>query len=714
MDYSSRFTPVGKNSGRSVNSPIVLRSSPKLQDLKSSPVGLGSSPNMASSPNISNVNATSSPNLQGLNISGDVIQDSIRDQIQDETGDVIQDVIKNVGLIEQSQKQGTNDVSLIGPIPSKIQQISLRKNINMTPFGREIKQLNSPTNPDKEQILENLERSILLRRIECSDEIVNDLKVKTFQLNMIDQFQERILFDHNHQDTMGCFVDAIVADENLLERNRFFRWITGTKEISSGSEGKVLRVYGDSLPMYAIKVPNHQYQDTLAHEAIVGMGALNKIRDKVPNFMHTYGAFMCSMPIFDENGKIFSMCATKENPVTYLVVENIQNGIQLHEVIKTLSESEFLQVYLQILNALSVAYKDFDFTHYDLHSSNVMIQVLPYYISIPLYFPNGDVGYIKTKHLARIIDYGFSHVYLENVHFGKYGLEQYGINPTSSFPMHDAYKLLLYCAVGAKEEVFNSIDKIYSFFGGNVRERISKRTPDDFFVAPNVFKNASHDDLIRYIIDRFPVDFIYLESPIDTTKSICEDSCIDYRNFIQFMFSENRLPKTLEDYCEAHLAIDKIEDLQHKTDLRAWVYQFNIDYAYNLEKEKELKQAERIAKGMKVLKIPSVIEDENFTERFYDKQLKQLLKGKTFIDNLKFWLTCVIYSYNKIDRLDNVIEDVNEFKKILGEAVDKFEELKQVVTENRRKNRVANIYNNDHIVVMEDIILARQVKNTIV
>ena len=105
---------------------------------------------------------------------------------------------------------------------------------------------------------------------------------------------------------------------------------------------------------------------------------------------------------------------------------------------------EFLQIYLQVLNPLNLAYKKFDFTHYDLHSENVLIQELPYPISIPFYHPDGRTLYLRTNFLARIIDYGTAHVKIEGQHFGVFRAENRGqIFPDRSFPMHDAYKLLL-------------------------------------------------------------------------------------------------------------------------------------------------------------------------------------------------------------------------------------------------------------------------------
>ncbi|PWG73572.1 hypothetical protein DF186_22380, partial [Enterococcus hirae] len=69
-----------------------------------------------------------------------------------------------------------------------------------------------------------------------------------------------------------------------------------------------------------------------------------------------------------------------------------------------------MRVYFQIVMALAVEYHEFDFTHYDLHAGNVLIQATPgnrFYL-IPYTF-EGRTVYIKTNVIVKIIDYGLSH-----------------------------------------------------------------------------------------------------------------------------------------------------------------------------------------------------------------------------------------------------------------------------------------------------------------
>src|SRR5207253_1270084 len=55
------------------------------------------------------------------------------------------------------------------------------------------------------------------------------------------------------------------------------------------------------------------------------------------------------------------------------------------------------------------------------------------------------VGTITTHYVPYIIDYGFSHVRINNVNFGKHGYESANVYVDKSFPMYDLYKMLCGC-----------------------------------------------------------------------------------------------------------------------------------------------------------------------------------------------------------------------------------------------------------------------------
>jgi len=185
---------------------------------------------------------------------------------------------------------------------------------------------------------------------------------------------------------MGCLIDTLISEEDIVPDARLKRWITNINRIGPKSaEGMVFELQSGPYSLYVIKVTNDPKDDTLPHEAI------NKLRDKIPNFMHTYGAFMFSPPVLDKEGKVVAWFPARTNSVTYLVLENIQDSIAVENLAWNFNEDEFLQ----ILNALNVAYKEFDYTHYDLHGRNILIQRLSYDVLIPFYLPDGRILYIK-------------------------------------------------------------------------------------------------------------------------------------------------------------------------------------------------------------------------------------------------------------------------------------------------------------------------------
>jgi hypothetical protein len=437
---------------------------------------------------------------------------------------------------------------------------------------------------------------------QCPTDLIQNLKVRTFQLDsksISEYMKSSGIYDHAFQNGMGCLVDALTSKDpnSILPDIRLRRWITTTNRIGGASaEGMAFQLSNQEHPMFVIKVTNDPHNDNLAHEALVGMGALNHLRDRIPNFMHTYGAFMCAPPILDADGKVITWCPSKRSAITYLVLENIDNSQPLKDIAADLEPDEFLQIYLQILNALNLASKQYDFTHYDLHAGNVLIQTLSYEIAIPFYHPSGGLRYLNTRRLARIIDFGMAHIYLEGQHFGAFGLEKYGVNPEQSFPIADAYKLLLMTAFAAIDwkdkttKLGDTTDKIFTFFGEGktVEARLVERADDpltDYF-QPSLAQSAKTlDQLILHILDMFTVGFLTLDQPVGSIGAVCADNCIKWNDFNKYVFDQTRLPSTLEEYCESMTAINTLAQGAQRQHLSDWVNQFNLTKAYQEERE---------------------------------------------------------------------------------------------------------------------------------
>jgi hypothetical protein len=630
----------------------------------------------------------------------------------------------------KKMNQGYNQSS-IGPLPNKpIPAFAPPKNIDVSvQMNQTLKsQLKSADIDIRGKAVNALEKMIVKMQGHCPDDIVDNLRIRTFQLdaNTIDTYLNTAgRYDHDYQDGMGCLIDALVSQEDIIPDIRLRRWITDISRIGGASaEGMAFKLQSGPYPLYVIKVAADPNDDTLPHEAIVGMGAINKLRNRIPNFMHTYGAFMCSPPILDDNGKVVAWCPAKTNSISYLVLENIQDGEALGSVIWDLDENEYLQIYLQILNALNLAYKEFDYTHYDLHANNVLIQTLSYDISVPLYNPNGGIVYIKTRRLARIIDYGFSHIYLQGQHFGKYELEHVSVYPEESFPMHDAYKVLLSSYYYSLNQIKNNtivqqrtlspisqvVNNIYSFFkeGKTAEERLKERNSkqwSDYFQPSDIHKSTKLDTLLSFILSKYSPYFISSDQPTDAISTICEDNCIDWDAFIQQVFNQTRLPTTLEDYCQAYTAIEKLSSNDYKVELRKWLQQFNTDVAYNNEKDPMLNKLNDSIVSINTIQLLT-IDDPNFNANIYINELRKLVKLRSEINYIKAWLTSAICSFNINQRLAYISEDIKAFIRGINDTKQRVDDFKKIINYNISTDTVGDIINIPDIKIMHNIILS--------
>ena len=150
-------------------------------------------------------------------------------------------------------------------------------------------------------------------------------------------------------------------------------------------------------------------------------------------------------------------------------MENVKDGYNIGEFLDKITVDEFMEIYLQIVNALNVAYNMVNFTHYDLHLGNVLIQKLEEPVAIPIYLED-KIKYLVTKYMVKIIDYGTSYAKIQGHHFGNYSIPEifYGEKP---YQIYDVYKYLLFIGIECKkltssnsQNILNLVRYIYTLF----------------------------------------------------------------------------------------------------------------------------------------------------------------------------------------------------------------------------------------------------------
>ena len=200
--------------------------------------------------------------------------------------------------------------------------------------------------------------------------------------------------------------------------------------------------------IYVVKTTNIKSEnENLIHEYFVGAFGTNMLRSQIPNFAFIMGYFQCSPPFIDkQTQEVLTYCQNDKSVNPYIIYENVQNSVPFSDFIQTCSFDILLNILCQVLLSITIANKEIDFTHYDLHCNNVLIKTLPTQIIIP-YLINNKTYYVQTQNVATIIDYGQSHIKFGGKDFG-YDCSYIGRFPTRSHIMADVFKFLSFTLQG--------------------------------------------------------------------------------------------------------------------------------------------------------------------------------------------------------------------------------------------------------------------------
>jgi serine/threonine protein kinase len=224
--------------------------------------------------------------------------------------------------------------------------------------------------------------------------------------------------------------------------------------------------------------------DNTLFEYFIGTRALNSLREYVPNFCYTVGMFRCegfnnpSGFISDFKRGNTKICKTGGN-VNYVVYETIP-GPTLSKYLENVN-SRLYGYFIQIVLALQIAYERFGYTHYDLHTGNVILRKLPEPIDIEYVVGGKTYVVLQTDAIATIIDYGFSHFQYGGVQLGGNDFPEYSIIPTRCSGGFDVHKLLgyiLYVLDGSynnQGEFIQSWIDVYSLFHSDPYDILKNR-----------------------------------------------------------------------------------------------------------------------------------------------------------------------------------------------------------------------------------------------
>lgn len=368
-------------------------------------------------------------------------------------------------------------------------------------YNRLLAQIKDPATADALKTVETQQKESEIKLIAntnvCDVPMLSSLRdhISGLQAVQLKDFTVKQLQNPSAMKAAMCTADSIFYTSpydvgSLYLNNRIRMYIHDLRQVGSESvEGYALLAnFENAKDMFVIKVSRSPSDDSLLHELVVGLYGTNKLRQYIPNFAYVYGGFKCSPPLIDpETKKVVTWCLHDANPVNYVLYENIAPAVTMAKYIQTCTGTDFVNVYLQLLYALRLALKVSDYTHYDLHYENVLLRdpspgETHKTFQIP-YETERGVEYLRTQIIPTIIDYGFSHIKTVDTldstgkvlnpgqHYGKSGLVPFSIFAYRSWIMHDLYKFLMFCMMGAAQHNNTSLmveaTKIFRFFNSS-------------------------------------------------------------------------------------------------------------------------------------------------------------------------------------------------------------------------------------------------------
>ena len=205
-----------------------------------------------------------------------------------------------------------------------------------------------------------------------------------------------------------------------------FDYVRHRHVVKSGGNGTIVKLDYErqGYKSYAIlKKSLTATSDSLMYEYLVGRFFINEVYKKFPSFLQTYGFINSDSftnlkrhPVLnlDETNIDTGITLSCINPSKImLLIENVSNPISLYEkmtksidyVINNFLENEFFSVLFQVYYTLDVLKNSF--THYDLHSDNVLLYepINDGYIEYHYHYQDQIITF-KSRYIVKIIDYG--------------------------------------------------------------------------------------------------------------------------------------------------------------------------------------------------------------------------------------------------------------------------------------------------------------------
>lgn len=292
--------------------------------------------------------------------------------------------------------------------------------------------------PHREQ-LQRLREIASCPNLSPADAFQHRRNISTINFSQLrEDLQSLLVFDYTLHREIGCLLDALFHSytNNTLLHDRVRTYIAQPEKIINFNLNIFQSGFLFREPLFVIKT-NHLSSLECLYEYVVGKLIVNPLRALLPNFMYTYSYHECGTYAVVEDG-MRGWCTTEEPQMSYLYLERIIGKTLLEFCLEQEEGSEpFVEVILQIINALYVAYEECSFRHNDLHGRNIIVRELAQPVCIPIVVL-GSEQYLHTRYVPQIIDFGTATALYEGVMLQSPNYDNMLARSNSSFP-HDVF-----------------------------------------------------------------------------------------------------------------------------------------------------------------------------------------------------------------------------------------------------------------------------------
>lgn len=175
------------------------------------------------------------------------------------------------------------------------------------------------------------------------------------------------------------------------------------EEMGNDSLSKVSAATHEKWGKVIVKIEKESQEfDEILHEGIIGLYAINSLRSLTSCFALVHQvALDVEMPV------------GKRSVVVYEEIEGTSlYGFLQYDALERIEPAK--EILMTLLIGLNIAHHQIDFTHYDLHMSNIIVEEL----ETPQLISHHCKPLFKTLFRPVIIDFGRSHVKIAGRHYG--------------------------------------------------------------------------------------------------------------------------------------------------------------------------------------------------------------------------------------------------------------------------------------------------------